>query len=410
MNNFRDIFYQLRFSDIWTRFLADLKQAFTAPTSDPKVTLMVTLILLIIISIIVITGIIIYLFVTRGRRIIIVTKIQVRETDVLINRIIMLIFFLMLIFTMNYYAHRTQSCLNCHLKQYEMAALKKTPHKGIECIRCHKVPGVAGYIRQKIDFSRMVIVFYLNRDKEKNPAIKARGGVFEASCLGCHEDILKRKIKDENLEMSHKELIGSEFSCVDCHNQVAHPNITKPKKTYSMFGCQTCHDGKQASAECKTCHPKYALGERVAKNIELPKVELPAKLQCYGACHDEKKECLPCHGVTMPHPENWVGERPAHIAYAAFTKKKLCWRCHYDGNKYFQPGRKFCGRCHPIEYHGKDEEVYWSHQRFHPSNCELLCHGPGFCSQYCHGPVAPRSPLPKKVAESYFGYPPGEVF
>lgn len=353
---------------------------------------------------------IIYLFFTRGKRVIIVTKIQVRETDILINRLILIVFILLLIFTANYYAERTASCLNCHRKQYEYSALQKTSHKGIACVACHKSPGISGYFRQKVDFMRMLVSFYTLRQKEKNPALKAVGGVNDASCLRCHRDVLRDYFVEDNLTMSHKELYGSDFSCIDCHNQVAHPNLSKPVKTYSMFMCQTCHNGREATKECKTCHPKYSMGERVAMNVELPKVELPSSLRCYGVCHNEKKECLPCHGVSMPHPPDWVGATPQHIKYAGFTKKKLCWRCHYDDNKYFSQGKKFCGRCHPIEFHGKDEEVYWGHQKFSPSNCEMLCHGPGFCSNYCHGYVVPKTPLPKRVEESEFGYPPGEVF
>lgn len=410
MNNLNEMLKTLKLKDVWIRFLADLRQSITNPTADLKVTLMVVLIVAIIISILVLLGLIVYLYVTRGKRVLIVTKVQVRETDILINRLLLILFFMVLLFTVNYYAERTQSCLNCHEKQYEYEALKRTPHKGIACVTCHKSPGATGYMRQKVDFARMLLIFYVTKKENKNPAVGVKGTVPDAACLRCHKEILKKNISKDNLTMSHKEVVGTELICTDCHSNIAHPGLTQPERTYSMFGCQTCHDGKSASNECSLCHPKYSMGEQVAKNIELPKVELPRRLNCYGACHNEKKECLPCHGVTMPHPENWVGSRPEHIKYAAFTKKKVCWRCHYDGNKYFSPGREFCGRCHGIEFHGKDEEVYWSHQQFTPGNCEMLCHGPGFCSEYCHGPKMPRSPLPEKVKNSYFGYPQGEVF
>lgn len=406
MNNLFEVFKNFSFKEIWLRFLADLRQAITAPTADPKVTLMVTLILMIIVTILVIIGIIIYTFTTSGRRVIFIAKVQLSEKDRLINNLLLVVFVLLLLFTSSYYAERQSSCLNCHKSSYQLAALKKTQHKNVRCLACHKEPGVSGYLRQKVDFVRMMFVFYTRRSKEVNPAVFARGGVFDGGCLRCHRQVLKETTSKNNLSMSHKEVVGTGFACVDCHNQVAHPGLTKPVKSYTMFACMNCHDGRRASKECRECHPKYSMGERVAKDVELPKTEIPTTLRCYGACHNEEKECLPCHGVTMPHPENWVGAKPAHVAYAAFTKKKLCWRCHYDGNKYFSPGREFCGRCHGIEFHGKDEEVYWSHQQFYAGNCEMLCHGPGFCSEYCHGPRVPKSPLPDKVKNSYFGYPP----
>lgn len=410
MNNLLEILRNLKLEDLWFRFLADLRQAITAPTADPRVTLMVTFILLIFVSILVLIGLIIYTFTTGGRRAIIVTKVQVSEKDRLINNLLMLVFVLVLVFTANYYAERQSSCLGCHTRSTEYAALKKTAHKDVQCISCHKAAGATGYLRQKVDFLRMLFVFYSKGGKDNNPAMQAKGGSFDSACLRCHGDILKRNVRKENLVMSHKEKVGTEFSCADCHNQVAHPGISKPVKQYDMFDCSVCHKEVHASNRCGTCHPQYAMGVILAKDVELPKTELPEVLNCYGPCHDEKKECLPCHGVTMPHPEDWVGEVPQHARYAAFTRKKLCWRCHYDGDKYFSPGREFCGKCHPLEFHGPDEEVYWSHQRFYPGNCEMLCHGPGFCSTFCHEARTPRSPLPKRVEEAYFGYPPDVRF
>jgi nitrate/TMAO reductase-like tetraheme cytochrome c subunit len=410
LNNLIQQLKTLKLKDVWIQFLADLKQAITAPTADLRVTLMVVSILAIVVSILVLFGMIIYFYTTRGKRVLIVTKVQVRESDLLINRLLLLLFVLVLLFTVNYYTESRESCLNCHKKQYEYEALKQTPHKGIACIACHKQPGATGYLRHKVDFARMLFVFYVTRKENINPAVGVKGSVADGACLRCHMEVLRKKVKKDNLAMSHKEVTGQEFACTDCHSTVAHPGLTKPEKTYSMFGCQTCHDGKQASNECRLCHPKYSMGEQVARDLQLPKVELSRKFNCYGACHDEKKECLPCHGVTMPHPENWVGAHPEHVKYAAFTKKKVCWRCHYGANRYFSPGKDFCGRCHGIEFHGKDEEVYWSHQQFTPGNCEMLCHGVGFCSEYCHETRFPRSPLPEKVKNSYFGYPPGVDF
>jgi ribosomal protein L31 len=411
LNKLQEAFKGLKWNEIWVRFVADLKQAITSPTADPVVTLMVSFMLLVLVSLLVVIGLIIYTFATRGRRTIIVARAQISETDILIGRIILIVFVLSLILTVNYYAERTQSCLGCHPKQLQLDSLSKTAHKGIDCIRCHRQRGVGGYLRQKVDFSRMLLVYYINKTENNNPAVKAQGYVGDSSCLSCHRKRIFEPVVKENIRMSHFEVIGSDFTCTDCHSQVAHPTTTKPERRYSMNNCLTCHDGVRVSKECSECHPKYEGGERVVKNIEISKISLPQELSCYGTCHDERKECLPCHGVTMPHPPEWAGGAlPTHGRYAAFTKKKLCWRCHYEGNRYFSAGKSFCGKCHEIEFHGPDDEVYWGHQKFSPGNCEMLCHGPGFCTQKCHGPVAPKDPLPKKIEEAYFGYPPDAVF
>ncbi len=413
MNNLIEAFKSIKLEDIWIRFLADLKQAFTNPAADFKVTLMVTVIIMVLLTLVIILGIIVYLIATRGKRTIIVTKVKVSETDILINRIILVLFVLTAIVAANYYSERTASCLGCHPPQLEAAALSKTVHKGMRCIECHKLPGVTGYIRQKIDFGRMLAVYYTMRKKE-NPASGTQRFIGDASCLKCHREIRTRVFEIENRRTSHVGIVGSKFTCADCHSEVAHPGVSQPPRTYSMSKCLTCHDGVREKKECKICHPKYGSGERVVKVKDLPKVELSRELRCYNGCHEEETQCLPCHGVTMPHPEDWVIKSTnlnRHGREAAFTKKNVCWRCHYDGKNYFRPGNQFCGRCHEINFHGPDEQTYWSHQQFSPENCEMLCHPAGFCSRDCHGPVQPRDPLPERVQNSYWRLaPPGVDF
>ena len=397
-------FGNLSAKEIWTKFLLDLKQAFTAPAADPLLTLMVTLIIFIVLTAVVLLFVVIYMFFTRGRRVLVYTKVQVSQRDIWLSRLFFLVFAIVLAATANYYAERTQSCLNCHPAQLTQATLDRTAHKGIECIGCHRGPGVVGYFQQKLDIARMAVVYLQTRDPKKT--LLAQGGfVTNAACLKCHSAILERVVIKGNLAMSHDEPEKENRSCLECHSPVAHPG-QGPQRTFSMSSCMACHTYMRASVACKTCHPKNAEGYRAVNIEDLPKVDLPSELRCYEGCHDEKKECLPCHQVTMPHPEDWVASPiPAHIRYAAFTKKKLCWQCHYDGDRYFEQTKTFCQRCHPLQFHGPDEQVYWSHQRFTTGECTGLCHRLEFCDQACHTRKTPRSPLPARVQNSEFGYP-----
>lgn len=366
-------------------FLLDLKQAFSAPSANPAVTLIVVLIVAILLTILILLGVSIYLFLTRGKRAAFWVKVTVTKRDIWVGRIFFLLFLIALLLSGTYYAQNDRNCLNCHKEGLEKKSLEKTSHKGLQCIACHMKPGITGYLQQKLDFLRWGFA-YLARDKVP-PSSELKGNVSDSSCLKCHREVIEKTILKYNLRVSHKEIYEGGFRCVDCHNQVAHPKVSVPEKSPSMDTCLLCHDGKKASYSCSECHTKdVGKGVRPAKR-ELPKTEVAVTWNwCYGECHNEKKECLPCHGTTMPHPPGWAnGRLPIHPKEAAFEKKQLCWRCHYSDRKPFTKGDEFCGKCHPIEFHGKDEIVYWSHQQFSTSDCAGLCHSAETCTKLCHG-------------------------
>ena len=63
-------------------------------------------------------------------------------------------------------------------------------------------------------------------------------------------------------------------------------------------------------------------------------------VSCSG-CHDEERDCDPCHGLRMPHTTEF--KLHAHARAAAvdiwYNGGKACGRCHTDS-------RNPCGRCH----------------------------------------------------------------
>lgn len=250
------------------------------------------------------------------------------------------------------------------------------------------------------------------RLENKNGFTVKTGSVGNDSCLRCHANILREVVKSGNIAVSHAEINGANIPCMNCHSQSAHPGITRPVRQVKMTDCLTCHDGEKARSDCAVCHPLNEEGIDLADTGALPKVSLKVNYDCYGECHDEKAECLRCHGVTMPHQDGWVnGPASQHIVYAGFSGKQLCWRCHYpkDERKFFQPDPEFCGRCHPLNFHGKDEDVFYAHQRFTRAQCTGLCHNAVFCV-LCHGDRQPREPLPERVKNAPFSFPADEDF
>jgi hypothetical protein len=101
-----------------------------------------------------------------------------------------------------------------------------------------------------------------------------------------------------------------------------------------MSTCLPCHDAKTASAACSTCHTEdpatvaFVAGA-AREGLGSGKYVFPAvraaNRRC-GDCHDEARECDTCHGVRMPHSDDFI--EGAHARSAAFTGKLKCWKCH----------------------------------------------------------------------------------
>jgi len=128
--------------------------------------------------------------------------------------------------------------------------------------------------------------------------------------------------------------------------------------------------------------PSVTIGE------ELPPVE--AIFYC-STCHTEKF-CTDCHGMEMPHPEEFKEPKDAKdpAGHPVMSKQKAtaekCVMCHGDNNK-----THFCDNCHHgtyIKYEYKPA-IPWANQ--HPKavaqsgvkSCTAKCHSPKFCVD-CH--------------------------
>ena len=124
-----------------------------------------------------------------------------------------------------------------------------------------------------------------------------------------------------------------------------------------MGTCLSCHDGKQASSECKTCHltvPDGRIDTKLLGQMLEPAgwyfddAHGPGWLEDHRVaaslgdgycanCHTQK-ECVDCHnGVTKPlkvHPNNWILQHPI----AARKNVPDCQSCHRS--------QTFCVDCH----------------------------------------------------------------
>lgn len=217
----------------------------------------------------------------------------------------------------------------CHASQDVVRQAAELDHAS--CVSCHETPGIPGLFANSASRTRMAVAAVMDREP---------GGpvsVASANCSSCHgEDISATTRSERGLIMSHAEPDAAGVACTSCHEASGH---TK-RRDYSMSTCLTCHDAKQASAECVTCHsgdpyamPSANASEESTQTMGSGDVLYPAVFisdtSC-GGCHNEKKQCDTCHGIRMPHTPAFR-TTGAHARAAAFDRKKLCFeKCHVE--------------------------------------------------------------------------------
>ncbi|MDI6901755.1 MAG: hypothetical protein QMC79_08700 [Anaerosomatales bacterium] len=212
----------------------------------------------------------------------------------------------------------------CHSTSEAVIAAAEIDHAS--CVSCHEQPGLWGVVGNVSSRTRMVV------RELQGDASDPRATLHPAGCLGCHGDVLDEVTESPaGIRMSHREPVSAGMSCTECHRTVGH---TERRSEATMSQCLPCHDAEQASADCETCHVLDPLTQGIAseestKTLGSGRVVYPTvpidRRECSG-CHDEESECDTCHGLRMPHSEEFI--EGDHASAAAFERKELCYRCH----------------------------------------------------------------------------------
>ena len=207
-------------------------------------------------------------------------------------------------------------------------------------------------------------------------SIQATSEAF-LGCTDCHKDLDKvfKEGGAPDLKYTHEMHFGKGVSeCAVCHPANTHEpdKINKP----TMSRCFICHglgDEAIAPGSCETCHPP---GMRQIPDSHLSSDWVPMRhseealedqFECL-TCH-EQQTCDSCHGLEMPHVDEFKEELHP-LVY--FEDPQLCENCHA------QPvdKRDMCDTCHHPE---GPKDVAW--KEFHPTAVRDL--GAGTCFQ-CH--------------------------
>jgi hypothetical protein len=240
------------------------------------------------------------------------------------------------------------------------------------------------------DFMLMTACFRCHTLTDESPAgIPAPG-----ACPACHTPGFELKPGNHfeegfyprgHADMALEDIEAQEAAAADDHAEEAEESEESTEteepaeegNDESMLGIAKAYaaDGGEVSEDA----PMY---ERLA---HLPKV---AEVGYCSTCHVESRFCMDCHGMEMPHPEEF--RTLTHPELAA-SKPDKCELCHTAADPYF------CDRCH----HGTasnwefNTEVAWGQQQHAEAvrtngvpGCLEACHEISYC-QECHTATNP---------------------
>ncbi|KIG14776.1 Cytochrome c family protein [Enhygromyxa salina] len=204
--------------------------------------------------------------------------------------------------------------------------------KGINCKQCH----------QRIDQSKLSSQNDLPTGEacdachgDQHPRVAAGE---QPRCAECHTHVEEQRVTATtifprpHLSFSHQAHLARGADCGSCHGDMTKVGRATIAQLPKEATCLTCHDGKQASDTCSTCHPTGVDGRLltvIGDDATMPKL-LPKGATSRGAEHD--LAFVEDHrGIAKANPE-------------------LCASCHDDN---------FCADCHagpirPMRLHAGD--------------------------------------------------------
>lgn len=286
-------------------------------------------------------------------------------------------------------------CSACHEIRPAVATWERSVHFSVGCADCHVGPyGPAQLPRSVVEQTALLVrdsVSHVRGDYPDPVTIDSADGesIPDTVCFECHR--ADRQITPKpGILIDHREHARRNDSCVSCHIRTAHPLPTRGSSLTLMTQCYTCHGTPEqptASGECTACHPEDFDPRPVSHETgkwsqQHGQVSLADTEQC-DMCH-EQAYCDDCHGLPMPHPENWLDPEQGHAVFSA-ESTQACAQCH-------KGGANLCTSCH----HPAFDSAKGSWLKQHPeapapggSAMCVDCHSPLFCSR-CHAERRPR--------------------
>lgn len=224
-------------------------------------------------------------------------------------------------------------CASCHEMREDYAAWKASAHKKVSCVSCHIEPGAANFLSHKVSALKEVSA-HISGNYE-NPINKGSGlskSLPSSICTSCHKS--PGKVSNKRVIMDHDSHKETGLGCAFCHNRVAHSGLKNYQSRINMASCVGCHKKEEATLKCAGCHPKdFKLAPDSHSKATWAKGHGKTDISTCQKCHfDERRFCLDCHGMPMPHVKGWGDTHGDNKPLL-----NLCGKCHEQ---------QHCDNCH----------------------------------------------------------------
>lgn len=216
------------------------------------------------------------------------------------------------------------------MKSYYLTWQAST-HSKMDCKDCHRKLGLKNVTIFEI---KAIGKFYLYALSPPNQADFFNKPAKQA-CFECHTKYRTISPSGDLLipHRAHVEVL--KLTCASCHKWLVHKKNPRGINTPTMENCLKCHNGKQASHECKSCHTEKAYPpSHKASDWLQAHSERSKEIDC-SECHGwTPKYCQECHSKRPAgHAGNWkkLHSSPAKInskGCMVCHKQKKCLECH----------------------------------------------------------------------------------
>lgn len=318
----------------------------------------------------------------------------------------------------------------CHKVQDDtILSYERSPHANISCMACH-MPANAGPVTFMLHKAEALGELYLTVTDNFHLPLNGNSHyalyMGEEQCTQCHT--LYSITPSAGIIIDHEAHSSRDIQCTVCHNRLAHvedfeltlsdPNTGEPNQPHDDFmtmdACFRCHvqEGNGPTGRCAACHtpelelmpdthrvdnfvrhPGPETAEHAAQardqwsSTEAADDEVVGKVAGFelrrletvdtcGTCHAQAF-CTDCHGVDIPHPDDFTETHPAVAEQAPDS----CAQCHLVD----AAGMNECSECH---HQAGNPSLEWL-----PQHSDVVgrdgaqpcfdCHDPRFCAN-CH--------------------------
>lgn len=189
------------------------------------------------------------------------------------------LFFLIVFLSLGFFgqeaATSSKYCASCHEMKPEYYTWKASTHAEVDCVNCHKDPGVKQIAKAQVNGA----VKNIRKEAITTAAIiRMTKEIPNSACEKCH-DMSKRQVSASgDLIIPHDRHIEKKIKCTQCHNNVAHGKIADRNMTFktdydkwdskvgqaamadlkftrpSMQTCMDCHIARKITTKCEACH------------------------------------------------------------------------------------------------------------------------------------------------------------